>query len=81
MGNKHDFANKASWAGLKEDPAVFWDLLNYFEDLSHVAKVVTTYNPHAASGERIWSSHIRHHIKLINWFKAGNLEKVSMVKH
>ena len=25
MGNKHDFANKASWAWLKEDPVAFWD--------------------------------------------------------
>ena len=27
MGNKHAFANKASWAGLKEDPVAFWDFL------------------------------------------------------
>ena len=25
MGNKHAFANKASWEGLKEDPVEFWD--------------------------------------------------------
>ena len=25
MGNKHAFANKASWAGLKEDPVAFSD--------------------------------------------------------
>ena len=25
MGNKHAFANKASWEGLKEDPVAFWD--------------------------------------------------------
>ena len=25
MGNKHAFANKASWAGIKEDPVAFWD--------------------------------------------------------
>ena len=25
MGNKHDFANKASWAGLKEGPVAFWE--------------------------------------------------------
>ena len=24
MGNKHAFANKASWAGLKEYPVAFW---------------------------------------------------------
>ena len=27
MGNKHVFANKASWAGLKEYPVAFWDFL------------------------------------------------------
>ena len=26
MGNKHAFENKASWAGLKEDPVAFCDL-------------------------------------------------------
>ena len=26
MGNKHAFANKASWSGLKEDPVAFWDV-------------------------------------------------------
>ena len=27
MVNKHAFANKASWEGLKEDPVAFWDFL------------------------------------------------------
>ena len=27
MGNKHDFENKDSWEGLKEDPVAFWDFL------------------------------------------------------
>ena len=27
--NKKAFANKASWAGIKQDPVVFW---NYFGD-------------------------------------------------
>ena len=46
-----------------------------------MAKVLTTYVPHAASAERNWSSHIRHHTKSINQFKAKNVEKMSMVKH
>ena len=81
MGNKHAFVNKASWAGLKEDPVAFWDLFNEFGVLSHVEKVVTTYVPHAVLAERNWSSHIRNHMKSRNRFKAENVEKVSMVKH
>ena len=46
-----------------------------------MAKVVTTCVPHAVSAERNWSSHIRHHMKSRNRFKAENVEKVSMVKH
>ena len=75
MGNKHAFSNKASWAGLKEVPVAFWEFLNEFEVLSHVAKVLTTYVPHAVSVERNWGSHIRHHTKLRNWFKAENVER------
>ena len=55
--------------------------LKEFEVLSHVEKVVTTFVPDAASAERNWSLHIRHHMKSRNQFKAENLEKVSMVKH
>ena len=45
-----------------------------------MAKVVTTYVPHATSAERNWSLQICHHTKSRNWFKAKNVEKVSMVK-
>ena len=81
MGNKHAFVNKDSWAGLKEYPVAFWDFFNEFEVLSHVEKVVTTYVPHAVSADCNRSSHIRHHMKSRNRFKAENVEKVSMVKH
>ena len=27
MGNKHAFANRTSWEGLKEDPIAFWDFI------------------------------------------------------
>ena len=50
MGNKHAFANKASWAGLKEDPVAFWDFYYEFEVLSHVEKFVTTYVPQLCVG-------------------------------
>ena len=46
-----------------------------------MSKVVTAYVIHDTSAERNWSSHIRHHTKSRNWFKAENVEKVYMVKH
>ena len=46
-----------------------------------MVKVVPTYVPHAVLAERNWVSHIRHHTKSRNQFKAENVEKVSMVKH
>ena len=51
MRNKDTFANKASRAGLKEDPVALWHFFNEFGVLSHVAKVVTTYVTHAESAE------------------------------
>ena len=50
MGNKHALENKASWAGLKEDPVALWDFYYKFEVLSHVEKVVTTYVPQFCVG-------------------------------
>ena len=46
-----------------------------------MAKVVTTYVPHALSAECNRRSHIFHHMKSRNRFKAENVEKVSMAKH
>ena len=46
-----------------------------------MAKVVTTYVPHAALADRNWILHIHHHTNSRNQFKDENVEKVSMMKH